>query len=152
MRRYVWHCWLMVQVFSWLPNITQPDTNVTTMAPITLESLPLQGSYVQYSGSLTTPPCTEGVSWVVMVNEVCTSRWACVLNRFQKSVYLEKYFQQFNRSKSPLYLKLSRELYESFFVLGHPFLATVSVHGFFLHRMVQCQPSYCLRTTYLTRT
>jgi carbonic anhydrase len=30
--------------------------------------LPANASYVVYAGSLTTPPCTEGVLWLVMSN------------------------------------------------------------------------------------
>lgn len=36
--------------------------------------LPKNRSYYRFSGSLTTPPCTEGVLWLVMKNPVTASR------------------------------------------------------------------------------
>jgi carbonic anhydrase len=34
------------------------------------------GSFYLYSGSLTTPPCSEGVRWIVMSHPVTVSQWA----------------------------------------------------------------------------
>ena len=39
-----------------------------------LEMLPTEGTYFGYTGSLTTPPCTEGVKWHVMTTPVQVSQ------------------------------------------------------------------------------
>jgi carbonic anhydrase len=36
--------------------------------------LPITGGYYSYPGSLTTPPCTEGVQWVVIMNPITASQ------------------------------------------------------------------------------
>lgn len=37
------------------------------------EFLPGSRRFVQYDGSLTTPPCTEGVAWIMMLNPISVS-------------------------------------------------------------------------------
>ncbi len=44
--------------------------------------LPSKKKYYRYSGSLTTPPCSEGVRWLVMVNEMELSKEQ--INKFRK--------------------------------------------------------------------
>ena len=50
--------------------------------------LPTDHSYFNYSGSLTTPPCSEGVNWMVMRQsvEVSAEQIAAFTNIFSKSV------------------------------------------------------------------
>lgn len=59
----------IAEVFSNLPKapgkIAKDDVKVN---PATL--LPEQLSYYNYSGSLTTPPCSEGVNWMVLTTPV----------------------------------------------------------------------------------
>ncbi len=53
----------MESIFNTLPNVGK----TTTIAALNLTSvLPTQGSYYKYQGSLTTPPCSTGVTWLVM--------------------------------------------------------------------------------------
>jgi carbonic anhydrase len=49
-------------------------TNPLVNAINGLDFLPSSKSYYTYSGSLTTPPCTEGVRWIVMTKPITASR------------------------------------------------------------------------------
>jgi carbonic anhydrase len=51
-----------------------------TVAP--LELLPSETRYIRYSGSLTTPPCSEGVIWTVFVSPIEAS--AAQIARFAR--------------------------------------------------------------------
>jgi carbonic anhydrase len=56
-----------------LPKTAGAEDKVTEMVNPT-GLLPGDRGYWTYDGSLTTPPCTEGVRWFVLINEMTASR------------------------------------------------------------------------------
>ena len=69
---------LVIGVFAELGEKNKTLSDVFLMANhIQLELkelLPKDKSYYTYSGSLTTPPCTEGIKWVVFKNSISIDR------------------------------------------------------------------------------
>jgi carbonic anhydrase len=61
----------------------QSDTQINVA-----ELLPATHGYYNYSGSLTTPPCSEGVNWIVLQTpvEVSAEQVAAFTSLFSKSV------------------------------------------------------------------
>jgi carbonic anhydrase len=54
---------------------THPDQKNPLSPPVSAAALfPANSSYYRYNGSLTTPPCSEGVAWFVMKQNVTASR------------------------------------------------------------------------------
>jgi carbonic anhydrase len=60
-----------------LRNLPQSAGKPISIASVSLDSerlLPASRAYWSYAGSLTTPPCTEGVTWIVLKDAVELSR------------------------------------------------------------------------------
>jgi len=57
---------LLAKVWAHLPIPIGPERTIPGLSVDASELLPAVGGYYRYSGSLTTPPCTEGVTWLVM--------------------------------------------------------------------------------------
>ena len=64
---------ILAMLWDHLPKVAHKTETITDMVnPGGL--LPADRSYWTYTGSLTTPPCTEGVQWFVLEQEVTLSR------------------------------------------------------------------------------
>ncbi len=65
---------LIQAVFDNLPKEKEKETSVPGVAIDIGALLPADRSYFTFQGSLTTPPCSEGVTWFVLKNPVKISR------------------------------------------------------------------------------
>ena len=75
---------LLQKVWDHLPTKAGDHNTVAEVSLNALNLLPANRSYFHYSGSLTTPPCTEGVSWYVMKTPVEIS--AAQLKQFRGAI------------------------------------------------------------------
>nr|CAD7202049.1 unnamed protein product [Timema douglasi] len=71
-------------IVSHLPRVVNPGTNARLKRPVTLDSLlpSIRHLYFTYEGSLTTPPCSEVVTWIDFKQPILLS--ARQVNAFRK--------------------------------------------------------------------
>lgn len=62
------------QLWRHMPKKTGMTNSVPEVMINVAELFPLDDAYYQYSGSLTTPPCSEGVNWMVMASPSTVSQ------------------------------------------------------------------------------
>ena len=56
-------------IFSAIPKVIEFDKTTLINEPIILDHLiPKPNTFIQYKGSLTTPPCYESVKWILLGN------------------------------------------------------------------------------------
>ena len=60
---------LLKNIWNWLPDQVGKEASVPIRAS-QREILPASTELYSYSGSLTTPPCSEGVQWIVLTNPI----------------------------------------------------------------------------------
>lgn len=63
----------LTNIINELPSI--PDSSISSETQINITSLlPVTKKYYKYMGSLTTPPCSEGVNWFVLQTPITASK------------------------------------------------------------------------------
>ena len=77
----------LAELWKHLPGKTG-ETNALSARLKVSKLLPANKAYYNYAGSLTTPPCSEGVNWMVLQHsiEVSAAQVAAFTNIFAKSV------------------------------------------------------------------
>jgi carbonic anhydrase len=74
----------LAKIWEQLPNEEgEPSTLKSRTLPS--ELMPENKSYYRFSGSLTTPPCSEGVRWLLMKNPLTASKEQ--IEAFKKAVH-----------------------------------------------------------------
>ena len=62
------------EIWAHMPEAKSPERTIDGVLIDAGDLLPADTSYYRYMGSLTTPPCSEGVSWFVLAGYVTVSR------------------------------------------------------------------------------
>lgn len=61
-------------IFSAIPKITEFNKTTVVSEPIIVDHLiPKPETFIQYKGSLTTPPCYESVKWILLSHPLLLS-------------------------------------------------------------------------------
>jgi carbonic anhydrase len=74
---------LLTKLWEKIPA-TAGETNALPPGMSVTQLLPKEGEYYRFNGSLTTPPCSEGVRWFVMKKPVTVSK--SQIAQFSKAV------------------------------------------------------------------
>ena len=77
-----------------MPEQAEQDVRVTTQMDLNA-LLPIDKTYWRFSGSLTTPPCTEGVTWIILKHPMTLSE--VQLKKFTQTMHHNN-----NRPEQPL--------------------------------------------------
>lgn len=80
-----------VEVTELLPNVSEPETSTTLTRLNTLQDfiLPDLNEYYTYHGSLTTPPCSEVVTWIDFKQSIPLSHAQVANNYLIHSILLK---------------------------------------------------------------
>jgi carbonic anhydrase len=65
---------MIARIWDHLPDAVNHEVHVPEVRVNVADLLPAELAYLNYDGSLTTPPCTEGVTWLVVDGSVEVSR------------------------------------------------------------------------------
>lgn len=84
------------KVWRYMPAKANATMDVSSLSVNAAKMLPADRDYYAFEGSLTTPPCTEGVRWMVLKDTVQVS--AEQIAKFQRTMHHDN-----NRPVQPLY-------------------------------------------------